>query len=249
MSDAKRLRRPSAGGYVRGDETRLRIIEAAIELFGEHGFEGASTRDIAARAGVNAPALQYYFENKEGVFRACAEYIADDVWRKFEPVVAHATEVLRGEADAEALIDAFVRIQEVIADRMIVKANTSGALNPRLFFAREQAGHEPSVASEVLTQRLRKPVNDVGAQLIARITGMAADNPVTLIRMFSLQGQLLMFHAAPRTTLGLLGWKEIDAEKGELLKATVREQTRILLRQWSEARPTPHRRAASKRSA
>ncbi len=67
MNDIKRLRRPSAGGYARGDETRLRIIEAAIESFGEHGFEAASTRDIAARAGVNAPALQYYFENKEGV--------------------------------------------------------------------------------------------------------------------------------------------------------------------------------------
>ena len=97
MNDTKRLRRPSAGGYVRGDETRLRIIEAAIESFGEHGFEGASTRDIAARAGVNAPALQYYFENKEGVYRACAEYIADASWETFEPVVTHAAEVLSND--------------------------------------------------------------------------------------------------------------------------------------------------------
>jgi AcrR family transcriptional regulator len=236
MNDTKRLRRPSAGGYVRGDETRLRIIEAAIELFGEHGFDGASTRDIAARAGVNAPALQYYFENKEGVFRACAEYIADDAWQNFEPVIAHATGVLSGEADTETLIDAFVRIQEVIADRMFVKAKACGASNQRLFFAREQAGHEPSVASEIMTRRLRKPLNDVGAQLIARITGMAVDDPVTLIRLLSLHGQLLMFHVAPRSTLGLLGWTEIDAEKGELLKTTVRDQTRILLRQWSETR-------------
>ena len=64
MNQPKPLRRPLAGGYARGDETRLRITEAAIELFGEYGFDGASTRDIAARAGVNAPALQYYFENK-----------------------------------------------------------------------------------------------------------------------------------------------------------------------------------------
>jgi AcrR family transcriptional regulator len=262
MNDAKRLRRPTAGGYVRGDETRLRIIEAAIELFGEHGFDGASTRDIAARAGVNAPALQYYFENKEGVFRACAEHIADDAWRNFEPVVAHATEVLRGmanseaaagaapgtetEADLEALIDAFVRIQEVMADRMFIKVKACHGPNHRLFFAREQAGHEPNVASEILTRRLRKPLNDVGAQLIARITGMAVDDPVTLIRMLSLHGQLLMFHIAPRSTLGLLGWSEIDAEKGELLKNTVREQTRFLLHQWSKTRPARPRAASKK---
>jgi AcrR family transcriptional regulator len=249
MNDTKRLRRSSAGGYARGDETRLRIIEAAIELFGEYGFEGASTRDIAARAGVNAPALQYYFENKEGVYRACAEYIADDAWVNFEPVVTHAAEVLRQQADTPVLIDAFIRIQEAIADRMFVKACVP---NQRMFFAREQAGHEPSIASEVLTRRLRQPLNDVGSQLISRITGLAADDPVTLIRMISLHGQLLLFHVAPRSTLTLLGWSEIDAEKGELLKATVREQTRVLLETWSrEARHAgsgssrqPHARGA-----
>jgi TetR/AcrR family transcriptional regulator, regulator of cefoperazone and chloramphenicol sensitivity len=231
MNDTKRLRRPSAGGYVRGDETRLRIIEAAIELFGEHGFEGASTRDIAARAGVNAPALQYYFENKEGVYRACAEYLADSSWVTFEPVVTYAAEVLSKDSDIPVLIDAFIRIQEAIADRMFVKA--CGTSNQRLFFTREQAGHEPSIASEIMMRRVRQPLNDVGSRLMARITGAKPDDELTLIRMLSLHGQLLTFHVAPRTTLALLGWKEIDTEKGDLLKATVRTQTQILLEQWS----------------
>ena len=231
MNDTKRLRRPSAGGYVRGDETRLRIIEAAIESFGEHGFEGASTRDIAARAGVNSPALQYYFENKEGVYRACAEYLADSSWVTLEPVVTHAADVLSKDSDIPVLIDAFIRIQEAIADRMFVKA--CGTSNQRLFFTREQAGHEPSIASEIMMRRVRQPLNDVGSRLIARITGTEPDDELTLIRMLSLHGQLLMFHVAPRTTLALLGWKDIDAAKGDLLKATVRTQTRILLEQWS----------------
>ena len=76
MTETKRPRRPAGGGYARGDETRRRIIDAAVEVFGERGFEAASTREIAARAGVNAPALQYYFENKEGVYRACVEFFA-----------------------------------------------------------------------------------------------------------------------------------------------------------------------------
>jgi hypothetical protein len=68
---------------------------------------------------------------------------------------------------------------------------------------------------------------------MARITGAKPDDELTLIRMLSLHGQLLTFHVAPRTTLALLGWKEIDTEKGDLLKATVRTQTQILLEQWS----------------
>ncbi|KQR78783.1 TetR family transcriptional regulator [Burkholderia sp. Leaf177] len=244
MNDTKRLRRPSEGGYVRGDETRLRIIVAAIESFGEHGFDGASTREIAARAGVNAPALQYYFENKEGVYRACAEYMADEAAASFEPVVAHANQVLENNAAMPTLIDAFIRIQEAIADRMFAKG--CGTTNHRLFFAREQVGHEPTIATEILTRRVRQPLNDVASRLMARITGTTPDDPETLIRMISLNGQMLMFHVAPRTTLALLGWKEIDLEKGEFLKAIVCEQTRTLLEKWARETAANERKSALK---
>ena len=233
MSTAKRLRRSPDGGYARGDETRHRIIEAAVELFGEHGFEGASTRDIAARAGVNAPALQYYFENKEGVYRACAEALADEAWKTFGPTVEHAREALRENAGTAALIDAFIRIQEAIADVAFAKTNNR---HKRLFFAREQAGHEPESATQILGRRIREPLNNASAALVARISGRPADDPVTLIRTFSLHGQLVIFHVAHRSTLSMLGWKNIDAEKAEQLKSTIREQTRTLLEQWSRER-------------
>jgi TetR/AcrR family transcriptional regulator, regulator of cefoperazone and chloramphenicol sensitivity len=77
-------RRTCAAG---GDETRPGIIEAAIELFGAHDFKAASTRDTAARAGVNVPVFQYYFENKKGVYQTCAEHIPNDAWMNVEPVI------------------------------------------------------------------------------------------------------------------------------------------------------------------
>ncbi|WP_434111489.1 CerR family C-terminal domain-containing protein [Paraburkholderia caffeinilytica] len=233
MNTAKRLRRPPEGGYARGDETRHRIIESAVELFGEHGFDGASTRDIAAHAGVNAPALQYYFENKEGVYRACVEMLADNAWKTFGPPIEQAQEALRENVDTAGLIDAFIRIQEAIADSAFAKANNPGR---RLFFAREQAGYEPESATQILSCRIREPLNNTSAALVARISGRAADDPVTLIRTFSLHGQLVIFHVAHRSTLTLLGWKNIDVEKAEQIKSTIRGQTRMLLEQWSRER-------------
>jgi AcrR family transcriptional regulator len=233
MSTAKKPRRSPEGGYARGDETRHRIIEAAIELFGEHGFEGASTRDIAARAGVNAPALQYYFENKEGVYLACVESLADDAWEAFGPIIGHAQKALTENADTATLIDAFIRIQETIADVAFAKAIKPGR---RMFFAREQAGHEPESATQILACRIREPLNEASAALVARISGRAADDPITLIRTFSLHGQLVIFHVAHRSTLSLLGWKSIDAQRAEQLKSTIREQTRTLLETWSRER-------------
>jgi AcrR family transcriptional regulator len=233
MNEMKRGRRSAQGGYARGDETRLRIIHAAIELFGERGFDAASTRDIAARAGVNAPALQYYFANKEGVYRACAEHIAEIVWERFAPVVQSANEKLASGADTPHLIDAFIDIQQVIAERMFLSPATA---SQRLFFVREQTGQEPSIASEILQTRMRAPLNRVGTELIARIGGTRIDDPVTRIRLLSLHGQMMVFNVAPRSALTLLEWTQIDAEKSALIQRTIEAQTRALLNLWAQAR-------------
>lgn len=49
---------------------RERILLAALQVFAEHGFDGARTRDIAERAGANLGLIQYYFEGKEQLWRA-----------------------------------------------------------------------------------------------------------------------------------------------------------------------------------
>jgi len=50
--------------------TRVAILAAAQELFAERGYERATVRDIAARAGVNQALLFRYFGSKDELFRA-----------------------------------------------------------------------------------------------------------------------------------------------------------------------------------
>ena len=52
------------------ERTRERILEAALIEFGEHGFAGARIGAIAGRAGVNEQLISYYFDGKEGLYRA-----------------------------------------------------------------------------------------------------------------------------------------------------------------------------------
>jgi AcrR family transcriptional regulator len=49
----------------KAQETRSRILQAAVELFQERGFEESTMRDVAARAGVATGAAYYYFGSKE----------------------------------------------------------------------------------------------------------------------------------------------------------------------------------------
>lgn len=61
-------RRPR--GRPRGGDTgaRDRIIAAAIDEFGENGYDGATMRGIAARAGVDPSLLHHYFGTKADLF-------------------------------------------------------------------------------------------------------------------------------------------------------------------------------------
>ena len=56
---------------------RERLLEAGIALFAEKGYASTSVREIVARAGVTKPVLYYYFNNKEGLFRAIMEQAAE----------------------------------------------------------------------------------------------------------------------------------------------------------------------------
>jgi AcrR family transcriptional regulator len=57
------------------DATRERIVEAAAGAFAEKGFRGASTRDIAQRAGANQGLITYHFRSKDELWRAAAGHI------------------------------------------------------------------------------------------------------------------------------------------------------------------------------
>jgi AcrR family transcriptional regulator len=54
-------------------QTRREILRAAEETFAASGFVGATTRQVAARAGVNVATLHYHFGNKERLYRAVLE--------------------------------------------------------------------------------------------------------------------------------------------------------------------------------
>lgn len=226
----KRLRHSSDGGYARGDETRRRIIDVAIQLFGERGFDGASTREIAAAAGVNAPALQYYFDNKEGLYLACVEHIIEDMRMVFDPVMQRADAALRANAPVGELIAAFVVIYGVIIDSVLAQPQ---ATRRHLFLTREFNTEEPTVARMLLEKKLRRPFNKTCLELLSRISGVPANSPVTRIRMMSLKGQILPLNHARCLALEALGWTKLDAAKIALVKATLLDQVHGLLRIWA----------------
>jgi AcrR family transcriptional regulator len=77
------------------------ILRAAVEVMGEDGYEGASTRDMAARAGVSVAALYYHFPSKLGMLR---EFLDD----AYDVTLARIERRLVGVEGAEARLDVVV---------------------------------------------------------------------------------------------------------------------------------------------
>lgn len=58
-------------------EKRELIIEAALEIFAQHGFRGATIDQIAEAAGMSKPNLLYYFKSKDDIHRTLIQRLLD----------------------------------------------------------------------------------------------------------------------------------------------------------------------------
>lgn len=82
-----RLGRPPA---VDSSDTRLRILETAREVFADSGYDGATNRDIATRAGITPAALYHYFASKFDLYIAVLDDAGETVHQwLLESVLGH----------------------------------------------------------------------------------------------------------------------------------------------------------------
>ena len=104
-------------------ETRTRILDAAEELFMQHGFEATSMRLLTGKAGVNLAAVNYHFGSKDALIEAVFR-------RRVDPMnAARVAELERLESDAGARAltpDAIIRAFIGPSLRLIEDAKSGG---------------------------------------------------------------------------------------------------------------------------
>jgi AcrR family transcriptional regulator len=90
----------------RGERTLRKILDAALEEFGEKGFSDGSIVGITSRARVALGTFYTYFDSKEAVFQALVRDMSAQVRDNVAPVLMEATDTLQGEG---AALTAFLR--------------------------------------------------------------------------------------------------------------------------------------------
>src|SRR6202167_1744161 len=74
----------------KAEDTSLRILTAALSLFRDEGFDSATMRDIAAKAGVAAGAAYYYYPSKDAIVMAFYERSCEEMQPQLEAALQAA---------------------------------------------------------------------------------------------------------------------------------------------------------------
>lgn len=101
----------------KSDETRARILEAALTLFRKRGFGSTTMRDIAKEAGTALGAVYYYFDSKDALVMAFYEHTQKEV----TPLIEDALSTTKGlEENLRALLA--VKFQYYAPNRALLGA-------------------------------------------------------------------------------------------------------------------------------
>jgi AcrR family transcriptional regulator len=170
--------------------TKARILGAAERVFADRGFDGSSTREIAAQAGVNISSLHYHWASKETLYLA----VFRDV---FERLVAHLqatiTTLLEREKDRNVVVD---KVMSALIDFFDGHPTVPRLLVRRIVDADAEG---TGVEREVLV-----PAWDLFASWLARLDAGLSDREARLfmLSMFSVLGLYLLDSPVYRSLLG-----------------------------------------------
>jgi AcrR family transcriptional regulator len=175
-------------------DTRTRLLEAAAEVFAEHGYENATVRQICTRAAANLALVNYHFGDKLELY----------------------TEVLRFSMQCGGT-GAGISMPRAAAEPAVALRQIVGTMVERAFETGDQANLRfrlmwnefvrPSAATARVVDVVLRPVYDRLREVVGAILNLPADHETTRLCVHSLLGQVAHF-AHSRRMLALL-WPDL----------------------------------------
>ncbi len=162
-----------------------RLLDAAEELFSEHGFEGTSVRDIAASADCNIAAVNYYFGGKNKLYT--------EVWRRYLLVMRDArlasiNNVMSQNGGKPQLEDLLRSFADAFIGPLVDESKSHRLIR---IMAREML--DQHLPANMLVEEVIKPTMAAMREALLRICPSLQESKIPLV-VFSIVGQLI--HAA-----------------------------------------------------
>ena len=167
-------------------ETREKLLQAAIRVFSESGYEGSTVRMICRRAGVNIALVSYHFGDKLALYRAVIRHVTD-ADAKMELINRAVDE---GSSPGETLR----QLIRSLLERLIAKKEQPG-LHFRLML--NELANPTTVLTDEIEATIR-PLYDHLRAAVARVLQLPPNHVKTRLCAHSIIGQIAHYvHARP----------------------------------------------------
>ena len=174
------------------DDTRKRLIEAAMPAFAEHGFSAVSTRELAKSANTNLSAIPYHFNGKEGLYHAVLETIIEEA----QACCGSVAEKIRHKLESApqiTLAKGEPLIRELIQTIVSFLVSKGKSRHRATLIIRELT--TPSDGFQQLYQGYMQEVHTTLTHLVAALLHENPDSTSSVLRAHALLGQVIFFSA------------------------------------------------------
>ena len=210
------------------EATRERIMDAALDLFGERGLTGTTVRDIAQCAKVNVAAISYHFGGKDELYRAVATSVIGSIEARVRDRVAPLLD--NPPRDPAAALEALEDLAETMVEVIVGPEEMRRVAR---FIIREQM--QPTFAFEILFGVMSR-LHGAATRLLALAAGLDPEAKETMLRVFLILGQVLFLRIAEAAVLRRLKLKRYDDALLTDVKALVRQNVRAMVLAAREGR-------------
>jgi AcrR family transcriptional regulator len=163
------------------EQTRMRLLDAAREVFSQQGFQGATVREICRRADANVAAVNYHFGSKDGLL---AEAL------NFAPL-AELQQASINSAECPP-----IRLRLFVRDFMLMLLDEKNSSSPCRIMARELA--DPTPALDQIVSEAIAPLHEFLGNLVREIIGKNVAEAELRRCVHSILGQCLFYrHSHP----------------------------------------------------
>ena len=190
--------------------TRERLLNAAGECFAEHGFHGATIREISQRAHANVAAVNYHFGDKYKLYEAV-----------LLEAINYAEDRFRAVREQSGTLRAAQRLHDIVGALLM------GGLDPERpewhckLLCIEMA--DPGPALETLFAKSISGRFAMLRQIISELLSPPGDASEVTLLAFSVLGQGLFYLRSRQMLPQMVPWLELDREALEMLTAHITE--------------------------
>jgi len=205
-------------------ETRQRLVDAGLNLFGLHGFEATSTRALAQKAGVNLSAIPYHFGGKEGLYRAAMEHVISVKLGEIGPGLEGVLAVCRNpEAGREALLESMrVLVRTMVA---VMLGDPESRAFSQIMMQEQIA---PTAAFDLFHEGFFVKVHGVWTVLLGRLLGLP-DSLELRLRALAVMGQMVVFRVGMTGLLRVVGGDRLSDEHLECITRLCVQQVEAIV--------------------